>query len=140
MQSILLLILILTHLFSFHPPISYSSPLAQEAHERHAGNKANEAQGRDQGRGVGQLAAEHPVPGPHLHDAYPDQDAGGKRVEGADGPQGGRVIAVERVEHADADRHADRGRDSECERHEELLRHRQRLPGCSGPSRSGLRR
>ena len=50
-----------------------------------------------------------PVLCEHLDEADPDEDAGAEGVERANGGDGGRVVAVEAVEHADADGHAERG-------------------------------
>ncbi|CAI4214261.1 unnamed protein product [Parascedosporium putredinis] len=96
-------------------------PLPQEAHQSHARNERRQAQARHQPGRVRHAPAEHPVPRPHLHDADPHQDPRRERVQGANGPDGRRVVSVEPVERADANRHAQRRHESEPAREEELL-------------------
>lgn len=64
---------------------------------------------------------------PHFDDANPHKDARRNSIEGADSNDSRRVVAVELLEHTDADGHADRGDQSETGSKKELLLERDRL-------------
>lgn len=99
-----------------------SSPLAKHTHDDHASNQAESSQEGDDGAGVKQLCVPvHPVLGPHLYDTDPDKNTSGHRVESADGNDGAAVIAVEMLQHANANGHADGGDERKGGGDDELL-------------------
>ena len=64
---------------------------------------------------------------PHLDDANPHEDASRNSVEGADGDDSRRIVAVELLENTNADAHANRSDEGETGSQEELLLERNRL-------------
>lgn len=110
------------------PSTTHLCPLAQDAHHHQSSDQPKAGDADRQCIRVGQLGlctvrAHHPVTRPHLDNADPDEDAGGEGVERANGDDGRGIVAVERLEDADANGHAER-RDKRKERGEpHLLTH-----------------
>ncbi len=96
-----------------------SDPLAQQTHQPHPRYQPGASQGGPSERRPRQITI-HPVARQHIDDTDPEQDARAERVERADGDNRRRIVAVELVEHAEADGHADGRDERKGKPHEQL--------------------
>lgn len=83
----------------------------------------------------------HPVPCQHLHNTNPGENTSGKRIERSDSDNSAGVVAVELVEHANANSHTDGCDERKGTGHDELLQctgRRLRKLGNAGSQRDAF--
>ena len=69
----------------------------------------------------GKSPLSHPVPRQHLYQSHPKQDACTKGIQRSNGYDRGWIVAVEMIQHADADGHTDGGDESKRDCHERFV-------------------
>jgi hypothetical protein len=98
-------------------------PLTQHTHQNQTANKRKHRTNCPDQACIQQLAM-HPVSCQHLHNTNPCQDTSGERVKRANCDNGARVIAIELLQHTNANGHTGRCDERKRTCHNALLQRR----------------